>query len=800
MKQSGSYATLLQGVSQQPPEVRQPGQHSEQVNMVPDPIKGLTRRQGSVMQAVQQLTLSVPASEYLDAARTYRVHEHQANGKDYVILIRSTPGPGPVVLCYNRTDKVWIPLRDNVDTGGAAAGIASNGVSAITSVGKFVVYARNNATLSYSNDISFQNPSRAVVWIRGGAYTRTYKVTLGDGQWFAYTTPNAGAAGAAEAISPQNIAAQLVIGAGNIGITATQNGAHITFTNAGFFFTEISVTDGGDGSLIRGVMGKVDSVDDLTLMAVQDMVVLVQPSSDSGFYVKATTKTSGLSEAIWVETAGVRQEWTGFPMMYIGGTASNPNTPYIWLGSPSQLSTQLGFSVPLPVASNAGDTISNPRPRFISYDREPVTYLGMFQDRMLVGCGAYLSVSAAGDYFNFFRTTVTTVLASDAFEMIAQGSEDDKLRHSVLYNRNLVIFGNRRQYVISGQAQLSPLSPNMSIMTTYANAAQVRPIAAGGLIYYARDRGNDVEVHQIQPGSYVDSAESFPASAQIGDYIPAAVQQIEVDPGAPSELLVRTTSSDNVYAFSYLDSQDGRKQGAWYRWSFNPTLGKLAGLVPTPEGVVLLWLRQGTDGNVYAVADLVPKAASGADLPFFDSIRPYSTVLAATTDVKAVHPSWDGAYNSDSERFLVGGNTVTDLPELLEAYPTETPYLVVGATAEAYVEPTNPQPRDGQGKVILDAQMTVTRKSINIKESAGFTAKISTINGDTEYVFNGRVLGQAVNRIGKTPLVTGANHVPIGRGFTQYRLQIAANKWYPLTLVGMDWTGQSFNRTQRANS
>jgi hypothetical protein len=43
-KVDGSLKSLLQGVSQQPPRDRLPGQSTDQLNMSADPVTGLTRR------------------------------------------------------------------------------------------------------------------------------------------------------------------------------------------------------------------------------------------------------------------------------------------------------------------------------------------------------------------------------------------------------------------------------------------------------------------------------------------------------------------------------------------------------------------------------------------------------------------------------------------------------------------------------------------------------------------------------------------------------------------------------------
>ena len=49
-KVSGTYPSLSRGVNQQPFEARLDGQHGEQVNMWSDPVHGLSRRRGTILQ------------------------------------------------------------------------------------------------------------------------------------------------------------------------------------------------------------------------------------------------------------------------------------------------------------------------------------------------------------------------------------------------------------------------------------------------------------------------------------------------------------------------------------------------------------------------------------------------------------------------------------------------------------------------------------------------------------------------------------------------------------------------------
>lgn len=800
MKTSGSYASLLRGVSQQAPEVRQPGQHAEQINLLSDPVRGLTRRRGTVKQATSLLpTATGDLATFMASAQGYRVHEHVTEGVEYVIMMREALGDptyvtgsaahSPAVVCFNRTTGEFVPLADGSEDIAVDTEIGRKGISALTSIGRILTFAVSGvaAAVDTSPVWGVGGSNRLVAWIRGGAYDRTYAVRLASGTVVSYTTPAAGGTGAAAAISPQNIAASLAA-AVPAGLSATVVGSHILFSGA--LEGDATFTDGGDGSLIRGVYNVLDSVDKLPLLTASGHIVKIQTGPESSFYVRATTKGGTLSEARWLEVAGTVQG-ANVNNFFVG--AVDPLGKLNLASKPGLL----GWYNPEFIESGAGDADSNPAPAFLR--GVPITHMAVFQDRLVVVAGAAVAVSAAGDYFRFFRSTVTTVPLNDPFEMIAQGGEDDTIRHSVNYSRNLVLFGDRRQYVVSGQQSLTPTSANMAIMTTYAEAAQVSPIAAGGQIYYARNREGNVGIHQIQPGAFVDSAESFPASAQISTYIPAPVNQIEVVPGAPSQLLVRSRSAINeVFVFSYLDQPDGRKQDAWSRWVFDPLLGSLMGMFNTPDGVLLFWLRHNAALGVTAiVCDLLPMSADEGTLPYLDSNRPWAEVVAGGEGVSVDDEVWAGAFKRPSDRYLIGG-TFDEVPDLLTQYPTEVAHMWAGVPFTSSVSPTNPYLRDGQGLAILSGRTVISKLTLNMRDSSGMRAVLTASGREDVFSFNARVLGSLTNLIGIVPITSGTHTVAIGREVREYSLRLESLKWYPFTLVGIEWTGQAFNRTPRA--
>lgn len=843
MKVANSYGSLLRGVSQQVPQDRADGQHTEQVNMLSDPVNGLTRRHGSVWKAervVPGLT-HAELADYRADTDNWTELDFDTGGKEYTVLMRRAAKVGatsalPLLAVYSKTDKTFLTVVRNV-TDALLDSLQTNGIAAVTAVGKYLFMAGNGLPMSGTSTDKWNttdNLSKAVVWIRGGAFSRKYtvKVRKQDSTLIqtTYTTPSSSYQGVLDtsdiltgdpdytkkvndrvnaynaavtqwigtstaAVQPDaiatTIAAQLVT-AGLTGTTVV--GSHIVFPPA-LLVKSVEVDDGGDGSLIRGVADEIESIDKVSVVHYVGKVVKVRSRNASeAFYLKAiakdSTMTTGYTEVTWVEGAGVEHAITG-GLFYATVSGSN----FYLASTATLLNAIIAGTHPTFAASTAGDSDSAPSPFFVG---RQVSYLGTFQNRLLVGSGGVLAVSKTEDYLNFFRSTVLTLPADDPFEMQPTGSEDDTLRHSTLYDQDLVLFGNKRQYVIQGNVALTPTSANMAVMSSYENVADAGPVSAGGFIFYAKRSSMFSSVHQIQPGQTENSPESFPASSQIDSYLAGGIIEMVSATGSPSLLFARSTGSRNsIYSFAYLDKQDGRKMDAWSRWDFNPVLGDVIGMSVVTDGLEVYFLREAEDGTFYIVADCVPTATVLSTKPYLDSNRPWASVEAGTGSVTPDSgDAWAAAFDATSGRRFTG-TLLPTVDTLMTSYPGE-PGLTVGATHDAFVIPTNPFMRDGKDKAIISGRLTVTKLLLAFKSTIGFKWSLTYRGVDQgEVEFNGRILGDPDNLVGVEPISTGQSSIPVGMETRDYELRIAARRWYPLTITAIEWVGQFFNRVQR---
>lgn len=853
MKVANSYISLLKGVSQQVPSDRADGQHTEQVNMVSDPVNGLCRRHGSVWEAEKHIGLSAEDAVipvYKADTAQWTSLDYDYGGKEYIVMYRRGTLPVgstlPSIVVYNKTDKVFLTQsRNAVDA--QLDLLHADGISAITAVGKYLFIAGHTVPVASTSTQVFSeqaNNARAVVWIRGGAYGRTFKVTLrmADGTVYvaSHTTPASSYQGvldtsdipstatdytkqvndrvnaynnavttwigtAAAGIQPAAIAAALAVQITAVsGKAVTVVGSHICFdtdASAALRVASIEVNDGGDGSLATAVPAEIPSVDKVSPVHWNGKVVKVRAkNSEEAYYLKATAKdasATGFTDVTWAEGAGMVSAITsGLCLLTVVGTTFH-------IASTAALLTAL-VAGPHPSfsASTVGDGDSNPIPYFVGHK---ISYLGTFQNRLLIGSGGVLAVSKTDDYLNFFRSTVLTLPADDAFEMLPQGSEDDELRYGAVYDKSLIIFGKKRQYLISGDVAIAPTSANMAVVASYEQAVDAPPVSAGSFLFYAQSNGTSTSLHQMQPGLTENTPQSFPASSQVSTYLAGVPMDITAVTGTPSTLLVRTTGYRNgFYVFTYLDRQDGRVLDSWSRWEFAADLGHVIALSASQSGITVVSLREGVipgtqaGRTMYLVADTIPIRTDLSGKPYLDSNRPWTQVAGVTGSVvPATTGSWAAAYDNTVAKRLSGASFGTaSLTSLYTAYGTAG--LVAGSEVPAYFVPTNPYMRDNKNKAILSGRLTVTKLLVAFKESVGFqwTVTLRGVEQATES-FNGRIVGSANNILGIEPIETDQRGVPIGAETRQYSIKLAARRWYPLTLTAIEWVGQFFNRVQR---
>lgn len=838
-KVSGSYASLIRGVSEQVPHQRLPGQHWDQLNMISDPVRGLSRRQGSVkMDERLVASLADTAATRADAA-TFKEHSMHLAGQEFSLAYRPGQMLGgstmPGLVMTNKDTGQILETRVSASDG-TAAGIIQTGISSVCNVGNFVLMSARSQVTSFSqSDQLGATAQHSIVWVKGGAYSRTFTVrcfTNSGGQVVvSYTTMasyyqgildtsdiptsdpdyqkrvndrvndyqtrvNQHIAAAAADIQPANIANQLRTRLNQAGVPAGTVGSHIHIS--GGTYNVVVVDDGGEGTLIKAVSKEVESVNDLSPMHVVGKTVSVTPRGSGGggssYYMRAHAKiggVSGVQDVIWREGPGtvVQPNFLFLIGRVVGNIFFVGSTPY-------HLQSIAGGAVPTFEASRAGDSVSSPLPAFLG---STISYLRTFQDRLMIVSGATVYLSKPGDYFNFFRDSVLTLTDNDPIEVYAEGSEGDTITAAVQMDRSLLLFGNRNQYAINGREAMVPRNAFIATQAAHEDAAVAPPTVSGNLIFFTQARERRLTVQQMQTGAYADSFDAFDITTQLDGFMKGTPRQL-VAMTSPSMLVVRTQEYTNgVYVYSFMDTPaaDARLFDSWSRWEWAPQAGTLFS-VSAHNGNLLLWSVRAGAGGTYLVLDKINRDATLSPSPYLDSRRPYTQTQLSGS----IRPGWQGmAQTSVALNILAGqsyflGNTFAKAANLFAAVPGSQTWAEVGLNFESYCEPTAPYIRDRDDKAILDGRFTLTKLAVTVSYSVAMVAEVRGVNDPpnmgrqvTNWVC--RPAGAWVlntQQIADIATVT----VPIMKEVRDYRVRLRSRSWLPMTISAMEWSGQFF--------
>lgn len=858
MKVSGSYESVIRGVSQQVPQDRRSGQHTQQINMISDPVRGLCRRHGSLAVADQQVAGGPWWADIVAATARHRAITVTIDDTDYDIIYRTksdfvaptghadgtagTFNPGlSGMFAFNKATDQFIPVVKPSPKDTTLDSTLINGITAITCVGRYIYFSGGQGPL-YTQTDNFNaagNKQKVVVWLRGGAYSRTFKVKLKlndgttvTGQYktvtasypelldtsdilasdteyqkkvndrvYAYNSQVTKWIGlAAGDITPENIADFIRQSLVNQGITGVAiQGGTVTIDDPRV--VEATGEDGGDGALLRVVANEVTAPELVSTIHWAGKVVKVKPQrsrEDDAFYLQAIPKTegaTGFTEVSWKECAGVAFTPS---FVFCMGTVLD-GTLYV-ASTPAKLAALTGLTVPDYATNAVGDGVTSPLPSFFG---KPITYLGTFQDRLIIASGATVFASRPGDYLNFWRQSVLSVLDTDPVEIYALGAESDTIRHGATFDRDLLLFGDRYQFAVSGRTPMTPKTASIVVSSAYKDATDAAPKEGGNFVFYAKysqnslDPGrNKTSLHQVGQGSIAEAPESYEVSQALDDYLQGRPVEI-LTSTSPNVVLLRTdTERYGFYVYTYLDSPDGGQRlfDAWSKWEWNPQVGTLVALTHDVNGINAYVLRTSTL-TTHICCERFTFDTTLSRLPYADALMPLSEaesggLIGQVSDAIV-------ALDADSNKFLMGAS-YADKEAFKAAYPTELSNAWVGTPQEAYVTPTNPFIRDQQGKALLTGRFTLGKVVVAVADTSGLVAELATPNGvNTALDFNGRILGRKDPLLPGQPIVTA--HLPFycGKEVRAMEYTLKSKSWLPLTITNIEWTGQVFTSTRR---
>lgn len=528
-----SYKSLLQGVSQQIPRERLPGQLTAQLNMLADPVTNLRRRPGAQF-------LKHRAWLDVDAEHILGWFTDVAGERLHVLLNTVT---GEILLMDGNLNELAL-----LNAGTYLQTTNPSSIRAAT-VGNecFLCNTEKLPALAHGGTTTSDG---GFFYIVAGAFSKGYDVTVtwsGGTYSASYTTPSGAAGGDAALATPEYIATQLYNQLVSAGLTTIYRvGPYVYMTKTGGVQVNTTVST---NYIIPSKNRIVSTAGNLPARL---------PVEANGFVCRVGTVELpqyfkyNSADVSWLEVGAV-----GSPT----GITNMPISVY-YDGSAWALNTS-NYE-----GRNAGDDETNKPHEFCT---QGITGMATYQGRLVLMSGPMVSLSASGKPRRFFRSTVTSVVDSDPIEIGSGMNSSAAYEHAIPFQKDLVLLSSAYQAVIpSNNTAITPR--NATVVPTSSHEVDVTspPIALGRTLMYAAPRSEDFfGVREMVPSPYTDSQYvSHDATPHLPKYMGGRCRFSVSSSVANMALFAPSGDLRSLIVHEYMWDGDQKVQQAWHTWTF----------------------------------------------------------------------------------------------------------------------------------------------------------------------------------------------------------------------------------------
>ena len=460
-----------------------------------------------------------------------------------------------------------------------------------------------------------------------------------------------------------------------------------------------------------------------------------------------------------------------------------------------------------------GDAQSAPSPSFVG---EKITGISFFKNRLVLMSQENIVCSQAGEFLNFYPSTVITVVDNDPIDISAGSVTRMEFRHALQQSTGLLLFADNSQYILQTRTEaFSPATAELNLLSSFSHTTEITPLDIGSSFVIIEENDKSLAVNEISVA--VDQALRKDISKLIPSYMPNGIELITNSLSASVFAIKSIQEPNTLYLFRYYTQDNERLLASWFKWTFPSEVL----LVEFHEDEIFMIL-EGDDYPILCHSELLTETPGGAilfegqyvdlRLDLFDYF-PSKAYISADDETRIYFR--EGANIADATACLV---KISNNDNSYVQYPTVT-YDSGGAVGQKYyvtVEGDQTSEEYALGYqytsearfpgfyVKQDKQAdelnipTVHRARFYSHESGPFQAVLN-VPGRNEFTLNFPQITANQNEANSAPMIRNAeNIVPIMAKGRDADLKILCDAPFPLALITMIWEGTYNNKGIKA--
>ena len=563
---------------------------------------------------------------------------------------------------------------------------------------------------------------------------------------------------------------------------------------------DIRVSDGLANQGLGLAYKEVASITDLPAEAFNNFKIKVKGDTETvqdDYYVKFKTKdNTEFGRGSWVEDVG-----------YSVKVSLNATTLPLQLKPDDTTFNTWTLDTTTWDNRSAGDDDTNPAPSFV--DRK-INDIFFFKNRLGLLTDSTIVFSEADEYFNFWRSTVLSLLDSAPIDVGVNHTKVATLKHAIPFQEKLLIFSEGTQFVLRGQDLLTPKTVSITPATEYDTDGTVKPLVLNNYVYFPFKRNNYAgltEYYIDNDTSVFDAAET---TAQVPTYIKSNVVAMA---GNSVENVIAVVSDQNrkeVFVYKFFWQNKEKIQSAWQKFTFSRDVLAL--------GFIESNLYMVTNDATSTYLDVLPMENALQD------DNGYTLLL----DSRIEHVIGDDDNNTLSISVSNGTTTISGFPydptgvEIYNKKGYKYTFTRTSATAGTvsgdlsstdffagipydmlyrFSNQTLKQPTERGGRSASNyTHQSIRSGSINYADTGHFTVEVTPKYRDTySYVFNPDILGANLTLNSFTPK-DGHFRFPVQAQPNEVTIEVKSSSALPVKLLAAEFESMFIPRSRRYGS
>jgi hypothetical protein len=273
--------------------------------------------------------------------------------------------------------------------------------------------------------------------------------------------------------------------------------------------------------------------------------------------ITSTKVTNGIIDAISIVQAG-----QGYTALNAVSNTSGDSFQITAVNTQNLEGDEVRLEYWKPRSVGAADT--NPMPSFVGNTIDGISF---FKNRIIFTSRQNAICSQAGDYFNFFASTVITIVDSDPIDISASSLKPIRFKHLLPVPRGLLLFGDNAQYVLETTTEaFAPKTAEINLLSAFSQSDAISPVDIGPSYIFLEEGDKASSIYEMNIGDNIGGKPTVQELTRpLPYYIPAAINNLKVSQSANTFALLSRQDLKSIYLYRFFNTGDTR-YSAWFRW------------------------------------------------------------------------------------------------------------------------------------------------------------------------------------------------------------------------------------------